>query len=101
MRAILVEQKCSVAFIANLYDCHRQELVFNQPVWRDRVSSRIAAARERLNSWRNWEHDDEDRFFGTVKFRLSPRTELIVDGEQAAIDKSVHRTFTAYDGYTL
>src|SRR5688500_3233653 len=100
-RAILSQQKGSVALVAKSHDGLRQELDFNQPLWRDRLAVRVALARERLNTWRNYEHDDEDRIFGTIKFRVTPRTELNVDLEQAAIDKSVHRTFTGYDGYTL
>src|SRR5205085_1619699 len=61
---------------------------------------RVGLARGRTNTWRNYEHDDEDRVFGTVKYRVTPQTELNVDLEQAAIDKSVHRTFTGYDAYT-
>lgn len=100
-RAILGQQKGNFALVGKSHDGFRQEIDFNQPVVKDRVAVRVAAARERLNAWRNYEHDDEDRLFGTLKFRLTPKTELNVELEQAAIDKSVHRTFTGYDGYTL
>jgi iron complex outermembrane recepter protein len=100
-RAILSQQKGSLALAAKSHDGLRQELDFNQPVVKDRLAVRVGLARERLNAWRNYEHDDEDRMFGTVKFRVAPKTELNVDVEQAAVDKSVHRTFTGYDGYTL
>lgn len=100
-RALLGQQKGSLALVAKSHDGVRQELDFNQPIVKDRVALRGALARERLNAWRNWEHDDEDRLFATLRVRLTPKTELNLDAEQAAIDKSVHRTFTAYDGYTL
>lgn len=100
-RAILGQAKGSVAVVGKSHDSLREELDYNQPLWRDRVALRFGLARERNNTWRNYEHDDEDRLFGTLKFRLGPQTELNVDLEQADIDKSTKRTYTAYDGYTL
>jgi iron complex outermembrane receptor protein len=100
-RAVLSQQKGSLALVGKSHDGFRQELDFNQPILKDRLAVRVGVASERLNAWRNYEHDDEDRLFGTIKFRITPKTELNVDLEQAEIDKSVHRTFTGYDGYTL
>lgn len=100
-RAILSQSKGSIGLTARSHQSDRAEFDYNQPLWRDRMAFRFAASRERSNTWRNYEHDDEDRLFGTLKFRLAPRTELSLEVEQADIDKATKRSYTAYDGYTI
>lgn len=100
-RAMLATAKGSVAVQAKSHESLREELDFNAPLWRDRVAVRVAAVQDRSNTWRNYEYSDENRLFGTVKWRLAQRTELNLEGEKGDIDKATKRTYTALDGYTL
>lgn len=100
-RAILGQTKGSVAFVGKSHESLREEIDYNQPILNDKLAIRFAAAHDRSNTWRNYEYDDEDRYFGTIKYRLSPKTEVNVDMELADVDKATKRSYTAYDGYTL
>ena len=100
-RALLAKPAATVTLQAKSHDSLREELDFNQPIWRDRLAVRVAAVQDKSNTWRNYEYDDEQRLFATIKWRVAPRTELNVDLEQADIDKATKRTYTAFDGYTL
>lgn len=85
---------------ARRYDGLRKEIDINQPIVRDRVAMRFAAVDTKLDTWRNYEYKDEQRYFGTVRFRLGFRTELNVEAEKGDVDKQTKRTVTAYDAYT-
>lgn len=99
-RAVLRAPSGAVTFQSLSHDGAREELDFNTPVLRDRLAVRLAAARRRTGSWRNYEYADEDRFYATAKWRIGRRTELNLDIEQADIDKATKRTYTAIDAYT-
>ncbi len=78
----------------------RVEGDYNQVVIRDRFAFRVAAVQSRANHWRNHQFNDEDRLFGTLKFRLSPKTEINAEAETGRSHRRNNRTFTALDGYT-
>lgn len=99
-RAVLRAPSGAVTFQGLSHAGQREEFDFNTPLLRDRLAVRLAAARRRTGSWRNYEYADEDRFYATVKWRIARGTELNVDLEQADIDKATKRTYTAYDAYT-
>ncbi len=99
-RALLAKPQASVAVVAKSHAGLREEIDVSQPLARDRVAVRVAAVREQNQTWRNYEHDDEHRLFGTLKWRLGAKTELNLDAEQADIDKGTKRSYTALDAYT-
>lgn len=98
-RAILRKQTGSIILGARSYDGTRGEIDFNQPLG-DSIAIRVAAVHNETNTWRNYEFNNEDRYFGTLKWRISPKTELNIEGERANIVKQTKRTVTGYDAYT-
>lgn len=78
----------------------REELDYNQVLLPQRLALRVAAVKDNQNSWRNYEYSDNERYFGTVKLRITPKTTLDVEGEHGNVDKATKRAWTAYDAYT-
>ena len=99
-RARLTANSNLVAGQVRTYGGTRIEGDHNHVVLRDRLAFRVAAVQGRMNSWRNHQFNDEDRLFGTVKFRLSPKTELNAEAETGRSHRRNNRTFTALDAYT-
>lgn len=83
------------------WDGQRYELDYNQPLIARKLGIRVSALKTDRDSWRNWEHDDSDRYFGTVTWQIGPGTQLRVEGETGKVDKATKRTYTAHDAYTV
>lgn len=73
---------------------------YNQVVVPNTLAVRIAAVKTNLNSWRNHQFNDEDRYFGTLRWRPTTKTDLTFEAEKGHQDKRSNRTFTALDAYT-
>lgn len=99
-RANLRRQGTEITTQLNSYNGLRGEIDFNQPLIQDKLAIRVAAVSDKEDSWRNFEYDDQERFFGTIKLQISPRTELNVEGETGSVDKATKRTYIASDGFT-
>lgn len=99
-RARLNADSSLVAGQVRTYGGTRIEGDHNHVVLRERLAFRVAAVQGRANSWRNHQFNDEDRIFGTVKFRLSPKTEINAEAETGRSHRRANRTFTALDGYS-
>ncbi|MFM9030628.1 MAG: hypothetical protein ACKOTF_08090, partial [Opitutaceae bacterium] len=100
-RAIFNDARGSLAAIGRSYDGWRYELDVNQPLLRDRLAVRVATAKEKTNTWRDFEYDKADRSYATLKWRPTAKTELNVDVEQGDIDRKTESTYVAGDQYTL
>ncbi len=100
-RAIFNDARGSLAAIGRSYDGWRYELDVNQPLLRDRLAVRVATAKEKTNTWRDFEYDKADRYYATLKWRPTAKTELNVDVEQGDIDRKTESTYVAGDQYTL
>ena len=98
-RAILGKQRAEIAFQGKDPEGLRGEFDFNQPVG-DNLAIRVAGVESRSDTWRNWEYDNGERGFGTIKWRLGQKTELNVEGERGHINKATKRTVTGYDAYS-
>ena len=89
-----------VAAQVRSYGGTRIEGDYNHVLQRDRIAFRLAAVQSRANHWRNHQFNDEERLFGTVKFRLTSKTELNAEAETGRSQRRANRTFTALDAYT-
>ncbi len=99
-RAKLNANSGEIAAQFRSYNGLRIEGDYNLVLVPNRLAVRIAAVRTELNSWRNYQYNDSKRYFGTLKWRLTPRTELNAEIERGEISRHASRTFTALDGYT-
>jgi len=99
-RARLNTDSSLVAGQVRSYGGTRIEGDYNHVVLRDRLAFRIAAVEGRTNHWRNHQFNDEDRLFGTLKYRLSAKTEINAEAETGRAHRRNNRTFTALDAYT-
>lgn len=99
-RARLNANSSMVSAQVRSYGGTRIEGDHNHVLIQNRLAFRVAAVQGRANSWRNHQFSDEDRFFGTVKFRLSPKTEINAEAETGRSHRRANRTFTALDAYT-
>lgn len=79
----------------------RLEGDYNQVVLPGVLAVRLSAVDMRRGSWRNHEFNDERRYFGTLKWRVTKTTELVAEAERGHLEKRANRTFTALDGYTV
>jgi iron complex outermembrane receptor protein len=100
-RAVLNEPRGSLAFIGRSYDGWRYELDVNQPVVRDRLAVRIATAKEESHTWRDFEFDKSERYYATLKWRPTTRTELNLDAEKSDMDRKLDAPYVAGDQYTI
>lgn len=100
-RALFNETRGSVAFIGRSYDGWRSELDVNQPLVRDRLAVRVASAKEETHTWRDFEYDKSDRYYATLKWRPTAKTELNVEIEQSDIDRKTESPYVAGDQYTI
>ncbi len=82
------------------YDGRRIEGDYNVVILKNKLAARIAAVRSDRNSWRNYQYNDAKRYFGTLKWRITPKTELNAEIEHGDIERHANRTFTALDAYT-
>ena len=92
--------KTQVGITARSWGGLREEIDFNLPLVKNKLAVRFAAMNTNRDSWRNWEYDDQQRVFGTVKWQIDSVTQLNVEVEQGHIDKATKRTYTAFDAYT-
>lgn len=99
-RAILRKQSTQILVRAQSYDGMRYEVDFNQPLVKDKLAFRVAGMKSQEESWRNNEYNDQQRYFGTLKWRIGHKTELNVEGETGTIDKLTTRNIIAFDAYT-
>ena len=100
-RAVMNEQRGSLALTARSYGGRRGELDINLPLVRDRLAVRLATAKEETHTWRDFEYDKSDRYYATAKWRPAANTELNVDIEQSDIDRKPESPYVAGDQYTL
>jgi outer membrane receptor protein involved in Fe transport len=99
-RAMLNNNAAEITIAGKSWGGLREVVDFNQVIIKDRLAVRVAAVRDDQNSWRNYEYNDNDRYFGTMKWKIGPHTELNIEGERGQTDKATKRPFTAYDDYT-
>lgn len=99
-RANLTRQGTEITISARSYNGLREEIEFNQPLIEDRLAIRISAVEDDVESWRNYEYDNQDRFFGTLKLKVASRTELNVEAESGHIEMARKRSYIAHDGFT-
>jgi len=78
----------------------RYEADFNQPLIKNKLGIRVAAMTSETEGWRNYDSFDQTRFFGTLKWMITPKTELNIEGERGSLFKMTNRNIIAYDGYT-
>jgi iron complex outermembrane receptor protein len=100
-RAVLNDARGSLALIGRSYDGGRYELDVNQPLVRDRLAVRVATAKEETHTWRDFEFDKSERFYATLKWRPTARTELNFDAETSDIDRKLDAPYVAGDQYTI
>ncbi|PAW70637.1 MAG: hypothetical protein B9S35_14865 [Opitutia bacterium Tous-C5TDCM] len=100
-RAVFNDQRGSLAAIARSYGGRRGELDLNLPLVRDRLAVRLATAKEETHTWRDFEYDKSDRYYATLKWRPTAKTELNVDVEQSDIDRKTESPYVAGDQYTI
>ena len=100
-RAILNDARGSLAVTARSYGGRRGELDLNQPIVRDRLAVRLATAKEETHTWRDFEYDKSDRYYATLKWRPTAKTELNVDFEKGDIDRKTESPYVAGDQYTI
>lgn len=74
---------------------------YNQVVIPNKLAFRLAAVDMRRGSWRNHQFNDERRYFGTMKWRVTKSTEVVGEIERGHIERRSNRTFTALDGYSV
>lgn len=99
-RAYLNRQSTEVSLAASSHHGLREEIDFNQPLIKDRLALRIAAVADDVDSWRNYEYDNQDRIFGTLKLEVARHTELNVEGESGHVEMTRKRTYLAHDGFS-
>lgn len=99
-RALLSKQRTQLTLQAKSYNGWRAQLDYNQPLFKRRLALRVAAVGDREDDWKNYDYDHQERYFGTLKWRVADSTEFNIEAERGHIDKSSKRTFTAYDAYT-
>ena len=100
-RAILNDARGALAVTARSYGGRRGELDLNQPIVRDRLAVRLATAKEETHTWRDFEYDKSDRYYATLKWRPTAKTELNVDIEKGDIDRKTDPQYVAGDQYTI
>ncbi|MEN9404572.1 MAG: hypothetical protein RL091_3275 [Verrucomicrobiota bacterium] len=100
-RAKLNANSGSVAGQVRSYEGLRVEGDYNVVLLKDRLAVRVAAVKTNMSSWRNYQYNDAERYFGTVKWRITPKTELNAEVETGDLARHASRTFTALDGYTV
>jgi len=100
-RAILNDARGSLAVTVRSFGGRRGELDLNQPIVRDRLAVRLATAKEETHTWRDFEYDKADRYYATLKWRPTAKTELNVDVEKGDIDRKTESTYVAGDQYTI
>ena len=98
-RAILGATKTALTVQGTTWDGLRWEGDFNVPVG-DKIALRVAAVNTVEGSWRNYEYDDQQRYFGTAKWVIGKKTELNVEGERGNLNKATKRTIVGYDAYS-
>ncbi|PTX98523.1 hypothetical protein DB354_04470 [Opitutus sp. ER46] len=78
----------------------RTEADYNQIIIPKRLALRVAAVRDDQDSWRNFEYNNSERYFGTMKLKVAAKTEVDFEVEHGNVDKATRRVWTAYDAYT-
>ena len=100
-RADTHKMRTQIFASASSYNGRRIGFDFNTPLgyqFHNKVAIRIAAVRDNTDTWRDFEYNNNKRYFGTVKWQIGPKTELNIEGETGALDKASKRTYIAYDG---
>ena len=100
-RAVLGDQRGSLALIGRSYDGWRYELDANQPVIKNRLAVRVVTAKEDTNTWKDFEYDQSERYYATMKWRPTAKTELNVDVEKSSMDRKTDQPYVAGDAYTI
>lgn len=72
----------------------------NQPIVPGRLALRLAAVNSEQETWRNWEYDDQRRWFATLKWQPDSLTRITAEVEAGLVNKAIKRSYTAYDAYT-
>jgi outer membrane receptor protein involved in Fe transport len=88
---------------ASSYGGRRFSFDFNVPLgyqFKKKVALRLAAVRDNSDSWRNFEYNNNKRYFGTLKWQIGPRTEFNIEGETGSLDKATKRTYIANNSIT-
>jgi len=98
--ANLTRMQTRLGVTVRSWDGIRREADFNVPIIKGKLAIRLAAVGSEMDSWRNWEYDDQHRMFGTMKWQIDPKTQLTLEVEDGNVNKSAKRTYTAYDAYT-
>lgn len=99
-RARLNQVSGSLSVQARSWNGIRGVLDYNQPIVKDRLSVRLAAVRDRRESWREHEWNDQDRLYLTARWKIAPRTTLDIQGEHSLVTKFESPAFVAFDAYT-
>lgn len=99
-RARLDRNTGEVAIAGKRWGGLREEIDYNQVILPQRLAIRVAAVQDNQNSWRNYEYNDNERYFGTMKLKVTAKTEVNFEAEHGHVDKATKRSWTAYDAYT-
>lgn len=99
-RAMLNGRKGYVSLQGKSHDGLRAEIDFNEAVIEGKLAFRVAAMDTRADTWRNFEFNDETRYYATGKWRITPKAEVNLEFEKGDISKQTKRTVIGYDAYT-
>lgn len=99
-RALLNNAQGYVSIQGKSYEGLREEIDYNQPLIKGKLAVRFAAVDTKAESWRNYEFNDETRYFATANWKIGSRTQLNVEVEKGNIVKQTKRTVIGYDAYT-
>ena len=99
-RAMLNRTQGQVIVQGKSYDGMRYEIDLNQLLVKNKLAFRVAAMKSQQGSWRNWQSDDQERYFGTLKWRIGTKTEINVEGEAGIIDQMTNRATIGTDAIT-
>ena len=100
-RADTRKMRTQIFAAASSYNGRRVGFDFNTPLgaqFHNKVAIRVAAVRDNTDTWRDFEYNNNKRYFATLKWQIGPKTELNIEGETGALDKATKRTYIAYDG---
>jgi len=99
-RAQLNKTKGYVTVAGQSYDGIRYEGDYNLPLITDTLAIRVAGMKSQQETWKNYEYDNEERYYGTMKWRITPKAEINIEAETGQIDKLTTRNIIGYDAVT-
>lgn len=99
-RAMVNKEQGYLRLIGSSYDGLRTELDFNQPIVTNTLAVRVAAVKTNQETWRDNEHNDQNRIFGTLQWKIGRKTELNIMGERGSLNVLSARNVIGTDGLT-